>query len=146
MSWLGQRALDSFPDQNFRFAVGNRDQVGVTLVLHLHMLLEVFHQQSAGFAGDLRHGGNKFVVIRFGHGDVLIFAAFAEFQSAISAVHRLLGAVSKNLNRKDAKIPQSQRNRAYLRLALSSAMYMISCLKINRLGWSSRVSRTIFLS
>ena len=28
----------------------------------------------------------------------------------------------------------------------SSAMYMISCLKMNRLGAPSRVSRTIFLS
>ena len=28
----------------------------------------------------------------------------------------------------------------------SSAMYMISCLKMNRLGAPSRVSRTMFLS
>ncbi len=36
--------------------------------------------------------------------------------------------------------------RLYFRFPPSSAIYMISCLKMNRLGAPSRVRRTIFLS
>jgi hypothetical protein len=36
--------------------------------------------------------------------------------------------------------------RYYFRFAPSSAMYIISCLKMNRLGAPSRVSRIMFLS
>ena len=47
--------LDALPDQDLGLAVGHGDQVRIALVLHLHMLLEISHQQSAGFAGNLRH-------------------------------------------------------------------------------------------
>src|SRR5437667_3828660 len=59
----------------------------------------------------------------------LFFAAFAAF----------LNPQARRGIRKDA-------NRTYFLRGASSAMYIISCLKIKRLGCPSRVSRTIFLS
>ena len=58
----GPEALDALPDQNFRLAIRYRDQVGITFVLDLHMLLKILHQQSARLAGDLRHRGNKLMI------------------------------------------------------------------------------------
>ena len=80
--------------------------------------------------------------------DVLFFASFAEFLSVLGGYAFHLRR-EKSLTAKDAKKPRKGRKenrRSYLRLAPSSAMYMISCLKINRLGWSSRVNLTMFLS
>ncbi len=51
----GPTRFDAFPDQNLGLAVGDRDQVGIALVLDLHVLLEVSHQQGARLAGDLGH-------------------------------------------------------------------------------------------
>jgi hypothetical protein len=51
---------------------------------------------------------------------------------------------------RDKSLTRGSRGREpeafYFFLPLSSAIYMISCLKINRLGAPSRVSRTMFLS
>ena len=46
-----------------------------------------------------------------------------------------------------SRVPEPKAgSRTHFFLPPSSAMYMISCLKMNRLGAPSRVSRTIFLS
>lgn len=49
--------------------------------------------------------------------------------------------------RSEVRRPKADvRGLSYFRLPLSSAMYIISCLKMNRFGASSRVKRTMFLS
>jgi hypothetical protein len=44
------------------------------------------------------------------------------------------------------RLPPANARLSYFFFPPSSAMYIISCLKINRLGASSRVSRTMCLS
>ena len=40
-------------NQRFRFTVGNRHQIHIALVFHFDPLVEITHQESAGFAGNL---------------------------------------------------------------------------------------------
>ena len=54
--------FDPLPDQNLRLAIRHGDQVRVALVLHLYVLLEVSHQQGAGFAGDIGHSKDEVVL------------------------------------------------------------------------------------
>jgi len=48
----GPLLADAFADQRLGGPVGRRYQIGIALVFDLQMLVEIFHQQSAGFAGD----------------------------------------------------------------------------------------------
>lgn len=43
---------DAFPDQDFGSAVRRGHEISLALVLDLQVLVEMMHQQSAGFAGD----------------------------------------------------------------------------------------------
>ena len=48
----GPLLANAFADQDFGSAISRRHQVGLALVFDLQVLVEVMHQQSAGFAGD----------------------------------------------------------------------------------------------
>src|SRR5215469_2822822 len=123
-------APDTFENQRFRLAVPNRDQVDVTLVFNLDALMEVLHQQRPRLAGNIGHRRNKFSG-RTHEKLACEFPAMRDRELANGAevlVRVLCGKAS------------------YFRLPPSSAMYIISCLKMNRFGSPSLVSRTMFLS
>src|SRR5204862_2834986 len=52
-----------FQDQGFCFAVGNCNQIDVTLVFHLHVLMKIFHQQRTRFPCDFCHRGNEITFV-----------------------------------------------------------------------------------
>ena len=68
------------------------------------------------------------------------------FASFAVTLFTCVGKIFNRKGREESRKGRKENRRSYLRLASSSAMYMISCLKINRLGWSSRVNLTMFLS
>src|SRR5207253_1833100 len=102
-------------------------QVDVALVLDLHPRFEILHEQGSRLAGDLGHGGHKGGRIRVQeHGQRLEERTFSQ-----------LGQQKHNSDLVEI---------THYRRGGSSAMYMISCLKMNKLGAPCRVRRTMFLS
>src|SRR5215471_6374706 len=122
---------DTFENQRFRLAVRNRDQVDVTLVFNLDALMEVLHEQRPRLAGNIGHRRNKFS----GRTHEKLACEFPR-HAGPRVGKRDRGFSSRPLREK----------LSYFRLPPSSAMYIISCLKMNRFGSPSLVSRTMFLS
>src|SRR5579863_4149098 len=139
----GKLLLDAFANQRFRSAVGRGNQIGVALVFDLDVLLKILHQQRARFARNGRHGREKGFGMR-GTGLHFRWVTLGATRSAQTEDCRFqlvdLQSTICNLTFPRARSP------LHFRLPPSSAMYMISCLKMNRLGAPSRVSRTMFLS
>src|ERR1700722_858368 len=99
------------------------------------MLVKVVHQQRARLARDLGHGGKETVVIGR-HNQVGLRASGFGFEN-LSVEARCYASRSQNA---------AARSPVHRLEPPSSAMYIISCLKMNRLGTPSRVSRTMCLS
>src|ERR1700675_1570162 len=51
--------MDALANQHLRGTVRGGNQVGFALVFDFQMLMEIAHQQRAGFARDGGHGGEK---------------------------------------------------------------------------------------
>src|ERR1700733_5431781 len=110
--------------------------------------MEIRQQQSARLASDSRHDGKK----RFGSSGNRHFGTLdlgprtLVIQISCVPTKQLTTGPSSEAGAR-ARGPRSGvRGPLYFRLPPSSMMYIISCLKMNRLGALSRVNRTIFLS
>src|SRR5438067_7439437 len=108
----GPAGANPFQDELFRIAVGDRDQINVAFVFNLDTLTEVVLQHRAGLACNVGHRRNELAVL---------------FHFCI-----VVPSAARNLVFTPYQAPGS---RCYF---FSSAMYMISCLKMNKLGPSSR--------
>src|ERR1700723_1276638 len=99
------------------------------------MLVKVVHQQRARLARDLGHGGKETVVIGR-HNQVRPSGLWLWLEQLVLEA-RLYASRSQNA---------AARSSVHRLEPPSSAMYMISCLKMNRLGTPSRVRRIMYLS
>src|SRR6476646_5098400 len=95
--------------------------------------MKIFQEQCARLAGDGGHGGNETLCLA-GRGR----------HACTFGIRLWASSVPNRVQRREVK--SVSETKAYFFFPPSSAMYMISCLKMKRLGAPSRVSRTMFLS
>src|ERR1051326_63627 len=102
----GPKLSYTIANQCLRLPVSNRDQIGFAFVFHRNMLREILHQQRARFPRDLGHGRKEIAGAGVRRGHTL---PCRELQAS---------------------------EPPYFCRPPSSEIYMISCLKIKRLGLS----------
>jgi hypothetical protein len=100
------------------FRVRDRNQIDITLVFHLHVLMKIFHQQRA-------------LPMR-----------------SLSSRNEITGGWRSHAEENRPWIEEVTRTdwRRYFRFAPSSEMYIISCLKMKKIGLAVTSERTIFWS